>query len=266
MNPKITFDSHDLVITADDPYEQLKKAAPGPYRIYDTVRGVVEDVEVASDGSYKIIKSTPYPSIKIPSGVDASNADLIPAGPFELQEVRVGGLYAPKRTSWPEGSTVQVGPSGIMHVQFLNEPTTTEIKRFQEGCVSVRLLVDTHTMMFLFRYGDHSPWCEASYSVHRVIAAHGIDTAVCPPDPGEGHAWMVHGVIVDASTGKVAALRQYALSRRFSVACLRQHEAQKAREPNDTLHVRQVLRLQRKATEALAADALDRFVQGETRN
>jgi len=225
-------------------------------------------VEVAGDGSHKVIKSTPTPSIKIPStpGMYAGNAELVPAGPFELQEVRVGELYAPNRTSWPEGSTVSIGPSGIAHVQFLYEPTTTEIKRFHEGRISVRLLADTHTMMFLFRYGDYRKWCEASYSVHRVIAAHGIETAVCPPDPGEGYTWMVHGIIVDAATGKVVAIRQYGLSRRFSLACLREHEAQKAREPNDAVHERQVQRFQRKSTEALAADAIDRFEQGETRS
>lgn len=257
-----------LTITADDPYQQLKNAKPGRYRIMDTLRGRVEDVEVKGDGSYTIINSTPDPSIKIPltPGVHAADADLIPRGPFEFQEVRVGELYAPGRTSWPEGSTVYIGPSGISHVQFYNEPTTTEIKSFQEGRISVRLLVDTHTMMFLFRYGDHNNWCEASYSVHRVIAAHRIEAAVCPPDPGEGHTWMVHGIVVDAATGKVIALRQYGLSRRFSVACLRQYEAQKARGPNDLLHIRQVQRFQRKSTETLAGDAVDRFEQGETRS
>ena len=115
-------------------------------------------------------------------------------------------------------------------------------------------------MMFVFRYGDSSPWSEGSYSVHRVIAAHGHGAAVCQPDPGEGYGWLVSSAIVDASTGKVAAIRQFALSRRFSVAVLREYEKQRAREPNEAIHMQQIDRFQQKSTEGLAAAAIDRFV------
>ena len=51
MNHRNKFDESDWILTTEDPYDQLKDAPPGVYRIIDCERGVVEDVAVASDGS-----------------------------------------------------------------------------------------------------------------------------------------------------------------------------------------------------------------------
>jgi hypothetical protein len=259
------FDEHDIVISdGENPYAALKGAKPGTYQLMDAVRGVIEDIEVLPDGSRRIVATQSGPKIDLFPGAQAS---AIPnqAGVFELKELRVGSLYA-DRMSWPEGSTMQIAPDGIVHIQCSNKPNPREMHAFHHGRVSVRLLTDTHTMLLTFRYGDASPWQEATYNVHRTMAVGGPEAGVCPRAPGQGYAWLVRSVMVDAATGRVVGLRQYALSNRFSMALLKAHEEQKAREADDAAHVRQVMRFQKKSTSALASMAVDRFEQGEDAN
>lgn len=73
-------------------------------------------------------------------------------------------------------------------------------------------------------------------------------------------------VLVDASTGIVRSVRQLAMSRRFSCALLRAFERQKAVPADDEAHAREVARFIRKSPSALAAEAIDRFEQGDTAN
>jgi hypothetical protein len=248
--------ANDQVFTSD-PYARLRDQPPGTYQILDTVRGLVQTIQVREDRTLHVLSSQPGPRIDVPPG---AVPDLIPWQGEDVRAVHLGEqLYAPPL---PEGSTMNIDRLGITHLQLVNEPTRKELEDFRLGRVSVRMLADTHTMMFLFRYGDAAGWSEASFSVHRVQVAHGAGAAVCPPDPGEGYAWLVGALLVDSSTGKVVALRQYALSRAFCLAVAREHERQRAREPSETLHSRQVARFQRRSTAALAMDAPHRFEMG----
>ena len=71
-------------------------------------------------------------------------------------------------------------------------------------------------------------------------------------------------ILVDARTGIVRSLRPLAMSRRFSCAILNAFERQKALPADDAAHVRETAWFRRKSTSALAADAIDRFEQGDT--
>lgn len=244
------FANADVVITdSDNPLAQITE--PGIYTLADMVRGVHETIEVAADGSRRVLKTE---LLRMPAAVEEDLA----TPPFEM--LMVGHAYA-SRTRWPEGMELRIGPGGLELVMLFGKPTEAEVKAVTEGRIAIRLLTAPHTMMFLFRCGD-GPWMDAPFSVHRVLP----EERVCPPDPGEGYSWMATFILVDAESGIVRGLRPLAMSRRFSCAILNAFERQKAQPADDAAHLRETAWFRRKSTSALAAEAIDRFEQGDTAN
>lgn len=247
------FATADVVITDnDDPMAQITE--PGTYALADMVRGVHETIEVAADGSRRVLKAEP---LGIPDPAEVEEALASP--PFEM--LVVGKPFCAGGPCWPEGLHLRIGPCGLDVVLFFGEPTDGEIKAVTEGRIAIRLLTAPHSMLFLIRCGD-GPWMDAPFSVHRLPE----EEHVCPPDPGEGYSWMATLILVDAETGIVRSLRPLAMSRRFSCAILNAFEKQKALPVDDAAHVRETARFRRKSTSALAAEAIDRFEQGDTAN
>lgn len=245
------FATADVVVTdSADPMAQISE--PGTYALMDMVRGVRETIEVAADGSRRVVETEP---LDIPHFGEAGQVLTPP--PFEM--FAVGKAYCASRTRWPESMELRITPGGLDLVMLFGNPTDAEIEAVGGGRIAMRLLTAPHTMMFLFRCGD-GPWMDAPFSVHRLPEAE----RVCPPDPGEGYGWMATLILVDARTGIVRSLRPLAMSRRFSCAILNAFERQKALPADDAAHVRETAWFRRKSTSALAADAIDRFEQGDT--
>lgn len=251
MIPKSPDTGHDITLTDLDPRTQMTR--PGRYLSLDMVHGVAELIEVAQDLTQHVVETRPI--LSVIGDVEAM------APPCPVQGQAVGQLYAAPRTTWPEGMHARVSPDGIELALFWASPAAQEIAMLHTQPIEMRLLSDTHAMMFLLRFG-RGYWQEAPYSVHRVPP--GLRGA--PPDPGPGYGWPLYVVLVDARTGIVQGLRMIALSRRFSCAVLHAFEKQVALPADDTLHIQQVHRMQRRSLESLAAAAMDRFVQGETAN
>ncbi|MEO7032866.1 MAG: hypothetical protein ABI548_03460 [Polyangiaceae bacterium] len=254
-NPKSFPSDVDVVITDYDPASHM--TTPGMYAVMDVERGVMETIEVTRDGAQRVVKSQPVP---LPNPSPATEEATGNAAP-QFRVLAVGQPYFSDRADWEEGVRVNIAPDGVELAIFFEDPTAKEIAEIQSGRVAMRLITASQTMVFLLRLGS-GLWQEAFYGLHRVpVAERG-----CPPDPGQGYGWMATIVTVNARTGVVAAIRQLALSRRFSCAILLAFEEQTGRAADDATHVREVTRFQTKSTAALAAEANDRFEQGDTAN
>jgi hypothetical protein len=178
-------------------------------------------------------------------------------------QLTVGKPFPTDLTSTPtDGNLIYLMPSGgLLIAMFLDNPTAAETDSIQHGRFQMRFLKDTHTIMFLMKFGD-TAWQEAPFSVHRLAS----EERIVPTDPGEGMTWLATIVIVDSSTGLVGGIRETGMSRRF---CLQISEAlteQIARPADDQRHQEQVARFQRSETKDLAMRATAKFIQGETAN
>lgn len=262
---KSRIEDADVILTMD-PDQHMTE--PGFYLVMDPERGVTEKVFVNADGKARVIATEPIGGASRAAD-DSGMAQTRSAGggsnvghaPFELREFAIGKPFHPALTSCPEGALVEIWPDGIVLAQSLDTPTDEEKRQVRYDRFSMRLLTRRHTILFLAKFGD-SRWIDAPFSVHRIPEAY----RVCPPDPGPGYGWPLTVVLVDASTGLVVALRVLSLSRRFSCAVLRAFEAQKSRQADDNAHVLETAHLQRKSTARLAAEATERFEQGDTVN
>jgi len=245
----------DVVLVTDDPREM--KLPRGRYLMFDQVRGVAETVEVDSAGTQRVVDSKPLP---IGPG-DGREPEVIgAAGPFEAREVVVGSLYQAGATKYPEGAHASITPGGVELALFIDEPTAQEVRTIQGKDFEAYLVEQPNTMLFLAKFGDL--WFEAPYNVHRVPS----QFRAWPPAPSQGYGWPLAIVVVDARTGVVRAMRNLALSNRFSSATLRALAEQANRAADLDAHVREVIALRAKRFPELAATATTRFVLGETAN
>jgi hypothetical protein len=237
----------------------LSDAAPGVYAVFDTVHGVVVETEVLPDGTRRTVKAEPM-LLPGPMPGTYSQPMPIPADLFEPVELRLGEPLPRQVYGDPlpkEGNLLDVGVNGVRLLMFFTKPTPSEIDAVQGGHAQVRLLTRPRTIYLLFKLGTLS-WCAGAFNVHRVPAR----ARIVAPDPGEGYGWMCAVVMVDSTTRTVMAMRQFALTRKFSVAILSAYEAQRALKPDDAAHNAEVARLQRHSPDWLATEALIRFELG----
>lgn len=158
----------DVVITDnDDPLALITE--PGTYALADTVRGVYQTIEVAADGSRRVLKTVPLGAV----GRHSPAVSALAHPSFELQCYRVGTPLHPDRTQWPEGTQVEISPSGLTFFQFIGSPTDREAVWIEQGRIAMRLISTEHTLIVLVRCGD-SPWempCTAFIACRRSIAS-----------------------------------------------------------------------------------------------
>lgn len=251
------FATADVVVMTDNDDTMVPLTEPGTYALMDIERGVCETIEVGADGSRRVIKTVPFGDTE--TRIAAARA-CVPA-PFALIHYEVGKPLVPDQIRFSEGTQLEITPGGLTFFQFIEAPTEKEAASLERGRIAMRIVSTPRTLMVLLRCGD-GHWADAAYSVHRVPQEY----RVCPSDPGEGYGWLAMLVLVDARTGIVRSLRRLAMSRRFSCALLRAFEQQKALPADDEAHARDVAWFQRKSPSALAAEAIDRFEQGDTKN
>lgn len=127
-----------------------------------------------------------------------------------MGEFRVGQLFHPSRTSWPE--TVQYNYRGGGHelVLFLPSPSPAEIKVVRKATCKAHLIVDGPVLLLGYEIGDRIDGT-APYSWHRV-AEH--ERTIPPHGTGEQRALLLIFLvdatsgIVDATSGILRAMRQ----------------------------------------------------------
>lgn len=97
MKKPSAFARAEVVITdSDDPLAQVSE--PGTYALVDMVRGVYESIDVAADGSRRVVETVSV-GARVPPAVGV-DAHVQP--PFELIHYQVGKPLVPSRTRWPE--------------------------------------------------------------------------------------------------------------------------------------------------------------------
>ena len=133
-----------------------------------------------------------------------------------MHVLAIGEPYDRSIQKWPEGCHYNFDASGHwLHYLFIH-PSKIEISSIQQGAVRFGLYVHGPVIFLLHQLGDLF-WNDAPYSWWRVPAEH----RRLPEVSGGVHA-LVKTVLVDTSSGLVAALRVLTFSAEFT---RRLHEA-----------------------------------------
>lgn len=114
---------------------------------------------------------------------------------------RVGGLFDPGRTIWPEGSHLWIDNDGDVRLGiFVPDPHRREVTAVQAGASRFAWTEQSHNGFLLFKFGD-TPWTDTPFTPHRLSTPFQADLR-----PRGTHSRMVT-TLVNANTGRIAALR-----------------------------------------------------------
>lgn len=164
----------------------------------------------------------------------------------DLHELRVGQLYIPGRTSYPEAVQYNYRSGGHELLMWLANPRESEVEAVRAGPCQFALLTWRDVIFFLYRF-EHLrggiPWSDAPFSIHLVPP----DQRTLPAplseiahDPDEARA-LLQIILVDAGTGIVRALRAVTLSPAFTAALHAAIRAQAERPwPGDAAYDAQI--------------------------
>jgi hypothetical protein len=124
---------------------------------------------------------------------------------------KVGELYAPTRTSWPEGVEYNYRSGAHELRLFFPGVKPTEIEAIRIGPVRFALFVERGIIFLLFRFAG-MPWSEAPYSWHMVPA----DQQTIPPDTAPNERVILTTFLVSGDTGKLLVIRLTTLAPEFT--------------------------------------------------
>lgn len=180
-----------------------------------------------------------------------------------MHTIRVGELLVPGRTAWPEQNDFHYYDAGYELRVFMARPTRDELRGVKEGPWEFAVTCLEGILFLCFRCGRGGtglPWSDASYSWHLVPQ----DRRVLPPATTEESRALLQVLVVDAATGRVAAIKAITLSPDCT-RVLNQIIADQVSAPFDPAAHRQTVEriLRRYFTEQLVSMALARCIGGE---
>ncbi|WP_199514297.1 hypothetical protein [Nucisporomicrobium flavum] len=178
-------------------------AVNGPYPATPTVR-------YCDIGDHRLSPGQPWYLVTSPSRDGRQNkaatcATHLPdpddAGQGRLY--RVGDLFDPGRTSWPQGPHLWLDTDGDTRLAiFLTEPSRREISAIESGIARFAWTEQNVNGFLLFKYGD-SPWNDAPFNPQRLSEP--FDGR---PVPRGTHS-RTFTFLVHADTGRIAAMRMF---------------------------------------------------------
>ncbi|MFG1995233.1 hypothetical protein ACGFJ7_35190 [Actinoplanes sp. NPDC048988] len=116
---------------------------------------------------------------------------------------RVGDLFDPDRTSWPQGPHLWLDADGDTRLAiFLTNPSRPEISAVESGIARFAWTEQGVNGFLLFKYGD-SPWNDAPFNTQRLGAPFGGR-----PMPRGTHS-RTFTFLVHADSGRIAAMRMF---------------------------------------------------------
>jgi hypothetical protein len=133
---------------------------------------------------------------------------------------------------WPEGTMFNYSATGAWLIYFYSAPSRMEISSIQEGPAEFGLYM-AGPVLFLLHKFHPMPWNDAAYSVWLVHE----DERVLPEISDHLHA-LLRVVLVDTSTGLVAALRACTFSAQFTKTLHQAIHFQASLPWNPSLHER----------------------------
>jgi hypothetical protein len=114
---------------------------------------------------------------------------------------RVGALYHPARTKWPETPQLTLSPNGCELVLFYDRPKAAETRAVKSDPAQFALVDTEHVAIFCYRFGT-LPWADFPYQAWREREEiRGV------PAGAQGEGLLITVILVDASTGIVKAIR-----------------------------------------------------------
>ena len=127
---------------------------------------------------------------------------------------KVGELYNPRKTKWPE--VAQYNYRGGEHelVVFLRDPVSEEVEAVRTGKASFGLYATRTHIILLYEFAPGLPWSDAPFTIWRVSPSERTIPQLLDP----GHRILLPVTLVNCETGIVMALRVTTLSAEFSSA------------------------------------------------
>jgi hypothetical protein len=126
-----------------------------------------------------------------------------------MPALNVGGLYRTGRTRYPDGTLFRYEAGGAELALFLAAPSVGEVAAVRRGAAWVGVVALDGIIFVVYELTGLPPG-DAPYSWQLVPAA----TRTLPQHPRAGERLLMPIVLVDAATGRVAAIRAVTLSPR----------------------------------------------------
>lgn len=173
-------------------------------------------------------------------------------GTEQMRVLAVGELYDPPRTTFENREAVRLGRELHELNRFWASPDPAEIFAHTSGPADFALIDKSpHLLVLAYRFGD-LPWSDSPFQIHR----HRVEDRAWPQGGAEEQI-AFRTVLVNASTGRIEALRFDALSVDFSNALRVAVAEQLLREPDEAEAERRLSSLYRRypTPEAMVAEA-----------
>lgn len=122
----------------------------------------------------------------------------------------IGQLFDETVKHWPEGTMFNHDASGTWLIYFYSSPSRIEISSIQQGDAQFGLYM-AGPVIFLLHKFHPMPWNDSPYSVWLVHE----DERKLPEISDSLHA-LLRVVLVDTTTGLIAALRALTFSAQFT--------------------------------------------------
>ena len=127
-----------------------------------------------------------------------------------MHVIAVGEQYTPSVVEWPDGTHYQYDVRGHWLHYLVQRPSAIETESIQTGSAQFALYIHDSVIFLLHQFGEML-WNDAPYSWWLVS-----DDERHLPDDGHGLHALLKVVLVDTSTGRVAALRALTFSAGFT--------------------------------------------------
>lgn len=127
---------------------------------------------------------------------------------------RVGQLYHPTRTTWPESAQYSYRAGTHELVAFYPNPSFREVKAFASGAAQFGLFTRSPALWLLSRFGD-LPWSDHPYSWH-LVPEHERDLPSADLEAEKRALCQV--MLVDAATGILRVIRVVSWTPEFTRA------------------------------------------------
>ncbi len=132
----------------------------------------------------------------------------------DMHLYKVGALYIPGRTSWPEAGEYNFRSDTHELRLFVEGLTAEEVETYRHGRLELGLYVSSGVIFILYRFGN-DPWSDAPYSWWLVPEGErSLPEGIPTPE-----SWRLLSItVVEATTGIIEVLREVSMSPQFTVA------------------------------------------------
>ena len=154
---------------------------------------------------------------------------------------RVGELYNPNRTVWPQAVEYNYRANTHELRLFLARLKNSDVREIRDGPAEFALVLFGDIIFFCSHFGAALPWSDSPYSIHMVKAMY-PDEYTLPPEQLAHHEGAALNItLIACETGIVQAVRLVGLGHTFSLALHQAIRAQPSRPFNQADYDRQLV-------------------------